>query len=310
MTLPAWAMARSRSRSASRQATADLAVLATASAEQREQALQAFVGKYRKVALAYARKWKSREIDQADLDQEALIAFAEAARRYDGRAVGFWSFAHWRMRNALQNYVRQVAPLIPVGSRVQKNQRKIGRIAEGETDEQIAQRTGMSVDKVRLARAHWGGLRVVAFEEAHAARPRPEPATAEQRLAAAEASKPQPAAEPQNPSTSAADLIACALEQGATYREARDQVAAILRRAPSLRTVARLAGKLGLTRKRGRPATVGTAEQLARWVSDPAAVPQAWRGGRVSPTRMGKAIGCSRSTVWRAIGRPAPTGKR
>ena len=205
------------------------------------------------------------------------------------------------MRNALQNYVRQVAPLIPVGSGVQKNQRKIGRSAEGETDEQIAQRTGMSVDKVRLARAHWGGLRVVAFEEVHAARPRPEPATAEQRLAAADASEPEPAAEPQNPSTSAADLIACALEQGATYREARDQVAAILRRAPSLRTVARLAGKLlGLTRKRGRPATVGTAEQLARWVSDPAAVPQAWRGGRVSPTRMGKAIGCSERTIRRA----------
>lgn len=301
MTLPRLSMAQ-RVRRSSPQATADLAVLAAAGPEEREQALQAFVGKYRGVPAAYAKRWQTAEIDQADLDQEALIAFATAARLYDGRASGFWSFAFWRMRAALQAFVRQVAPLIPVGSRVQKNQRKIGAIGDGETDEQIAARTKLSLAKVRLARAYWGGVRVVPFEDGHAARPRPQPVIPEQLAQPAE---PQPA---DDSSTSAEELIACALADGATYREVQEHVEAAIKRRPGLGKIARLAGKLGLTRRQGRPTRSASPDQLARLAADPAAVPQAWRNGRLSPTRLGHAIGCSRWTVNRARKSHAATG--
>lgn len=75
----------------------------------------AFVRKHRKLALDQANKYRRRGIEQSELDAAALLGFAEALARWDpARARVFSSFVVFWVRNAIQSYLREQAPLVRI----------------------------------------------------------------------------------------------------------------------------------------------------------------------------------------------------
>lgn len=134
----------------------------------------AFVRKHRKLALDQANKYRRRGIEQSELDAAALLGFAEALARWDpARARVFSSFVVFWVRNAIQTYLREQAPLVRIPGywhrlswRVSQADKKLrlemGREptsaelceAAGVSDKQLQQLQAMNVRQVAGMRLH------------------------------------------------------------------------------------------------------------------------------------------------------------
>jgi RNA polymerase sigma factor (sigma-70 family) len=136
---------------------------------QYQRKAEAFVRKHRKLALDQANKYRRRGIEQSELDAAALLGFAEALARWDpARARVFSTFVvHW-VRNAIQTYLREQAPLVRIpgywhrlGWRVAQADKELRAAhARAPTDAELCEAAG--VNAKQLAQLRKMDLRQVA----------------------------------------------------------------------------------------------------------------------------------------------------
>jgi RNA polymerase sigma factor (sigma-70 family) len=75
----------------------------------------------------------SSKMDQEDLMQYAFIGLAEAMERFDWRQGGFYNFAYWRIRNAIEKGLEASGDLVIVSAEEKKNAERLQKIARSLT---------------------------------------------------------------------------------------------------------------------------------------------------------------------------------
>jgi RNA polymerase sigma-B factor len=144
---------------------------------RREALLTEIVLENRGVAEAVARRFRGRDVEDADLQQVAYEALVKAARRFDpDRRHDFLSYAVPTIRGELQRYFRDHGWMVRPTRTVQETQWRIAR-AEGE----LAQDLGCTPSRDEIC-AHLG-LAPETYDEAMAAAGCFRPASLDQPLA-------------------------------------------------------------------------------------------------------------------------------
>lgn len=130
------------------------------------------------LAYKYAERWRCAEIPLGDLRQEAVVGLLDAIHRWEpGHGASFASYALWRMRAHMQEYVRKKWPIVHLPGNVRADQQKIGT-AFRQLQAWLGRRPLMrelrhalpelSLQRIEVALAFIGGVKVGQLqEEAH-----------------------------------------------------------------------------------------------------------------------------------------------
>lgn len=94
-------------------------------AREKKAALSAILQAHQALAFAYAKRWQCDAIDLEELRQEAVVWLLDAAGRYDPARGAFTSFALWRMRHGLTEYVKRKSAAVYVPGNVLRDEFKL-----------------------------------------------------------------------------------------------------------------------------------------------------------------------------------------
>jgi len=116
-------------------------------------ALQFFVASQRGLAVAFARRWTGKGAEREDVLQAAQLGLCVAASRWTEAASngGWTSYAIACMRYEVQTEVR-LAQAMPPSHHAAQALSALAGLPEGLTDEEAADRAGVRLSLVRVAR--------------------------------------------------------------------------------------------------------------------------------------------------------------
>ena len=125
-----------------------------------KRAVQKFCADNVGLAYSLAKKYRRRNIDQAELRVTALLGLLEAINRWQpAKAACFSTFADFRMRHEIQQYLRRQLPLVRCSELVHKDQLQIGKLQREArhklkpepTQAELVKKTKLSPARVKAA---------------------------------------------------------------------------------------------------------------------------------------------------------------
>jgi RNA polymerase primary sigma factor len=136
--------------------------LLSAAARGDEGARQLLIDLFTPRVRAMARRYRGPRVSEEELMQEGVVGLLRALQRYqEGRAVPFWTYAAWWVRQAMQGLVAELTHPVVLSDRAFRRlaalhaaQRELGQTLSSEPSaRELAARTGLSVDHVLRLRA-------------------------------------------------------------------------------------------------------------------------------------------------------------
>lgn len=128
--------------------------------KRHKRAVQDFTSKHVGLAYSLAARYRRRGINDQELRHTALLGLLEAINRWQpAKAACFSTFADFRMRHEIQQYLRRQLPLVRCSELVHKDQLQIGKLQREArhklkpepTQAELVKKTKLSPARVKAA---------------------------------------------------------------------------------------------------------------------------------------------------------------